>query len=201
LQRTSQVGLFKVLSEESVAKGVRRITAVTGPEALRTVQESDAILRHLGRELRVPPGQIVERVEAMQKQIKELRKKPAGGGGAGEMEVVSALSSPQGQVVIGKVAQADTELMRSLCDQHRQKGAAALLVGGTDGQKVTLTAMVSEELVKACSFKAGDWVKSAAKLVGGGGGGRPTLAQAGGKQPEKLDEALAEAKRWAEEKL
>jgi alanyl-tRNA synthetase len=201
LQHTSQVGLLKILSEESVAKGVRRITAVTGPEALRTVQEADAILRQLGRELRVPPSQIVERIEAMQKQIKELRKKPAGGGGSAEMEVVSELSSPQGQVVIGKVAQADTELMRSLCDQHRQKGAAALLVGGTDGQKVTLTAMVSEELVKAGSFKAGDWVKSAAKVVGGGGGGRPTLAQAGGKQPEKLDDALAEAKRWAEEKL
>jgi alanyl-tRNA synthetase len=201
LQHTSQVGLLKILSEESVAKGVRRITAVTGPEALRTVQEADAILRQLGRELRVPPSQIVERIEAMQKQIKELRKKPAGGGGSAEMEVVSELSSPQGQVVIGKVAQADTELMRSLCDQHRQKGAAALLVGGTDGQKVTLTAMVSEELVKAGSFKAGDWVKSAAKLVGGGGGGRPTLAQAGGKQPEKLDDALAEAKRWAEENL
>jgi alanyl-tRNA synthetase len=91
--------------------------------------------------------------------------------------------------------------MRALCDQQRQKGAGALLIGGAEDGKVTLIAMVSDELVRSQGFKAGDWVKVAAGVVGGGGGGRPTLAQAGGKQPEKLDDALAEAQRWATQKL
>jgi alanyl-tRNA synthetase len=200
--RTSQVGLFKILGEESVAKGVRRITAVTGTEAVQWVQQSDSVLRELCTGLRVPASQLVQRVEAMGKQIKELKKKPAASSASGgSFEVVWQGDCPQGSVLVGKVPHTDADAMRALCDQHRQKGAGALLVAGAEEGKVTLIAMVSEDLVKADGFKAGDWVKAAAKIVGGGGGGRPTLAQAGGKQADKLDEALSEAQRWAQEKL
>ncbi|MFP4354707.1 MAG: alanine--tRNA ligase [Phycisphaerae bacterium] len=200
LQRTGQVGLFKIVGEESVAKGVRRITALTGRAAVEWVQQADAVINQLTGTLKTQPAELPERVAAMQKQIKELKKKPAPAATNG-MEVVASCQTASGKVLIGKVAHTDADTIRGLCDQHRQKGAAALLIGGTDGQKVTLIAMVSDELAKSGALKAGDWVKDVAKVVGGGGGGRPTLAQAGGKQPEKLDQALAQAGQFAEQKL
>jgi alanyl-tRNA synthetase len=86
--------------------------------------------------------------------------------------------------------------MRTFCDQERQKGAAAVFVGATDGEKVMLVAMVDDAVAKSGALKAGDWVKAIAPIVGGGGGGKPTMAQAGGKIPAKLDEALREAKAF-----
>ena len=91
--------------------------------------------------------------------------------------------------------------MRNLCDRHRRKGAAAVFVGGVRGEKVMLIAMVSRELVDSAGIKAGDWVKAVAPVVGGGGGGKPTMAQAGGKDPARLDEALKAAAAWIGEKL
>jgi alanyl-tRNA synthetase len=93
--------------------------------------------------------------------------------------------------------------MRNLCDQQRQKGAVAVFIGAADAEegKVMLTAMVDDELARSGKIKAGDWVKAVAPVVGGGGGGKPTLAQAGGKQPDKLPDALAAAKDFAAEKL
>jgi len=202
LDRTGRIGLFKILSEESVAKGVRRITAATGPAAVARVQEMDAALCQISAALKAPPEQAPQRIAALQKELKELRK--GGGGGAGgpaELEVVQTVASPEGDVVIGKTASADPAAMRSLCDRQRQKGAAAVFVGAVGDGKVMLVAMVSDALVASSGIKAGDWVKAVAPTVGGGGGGKPTLAQAGGKQPEKLDEALTAAAAWVGQKL
>jgi alanyl-tRNA synthetase len=201
LRRTGQVGLFKIVGEESVAKGVRRISAVTGHEAVRWVAQADQVLRSLGQMLKTTPADLPSRVESMQQQIKELKKKPAPAAGGGEMEILASHETPSGKVVLGKVGHTDADTIRGLCDQHRQKGAAALMIGGTDGEKVTLIAMVAEKVAKSGALQAGDWVKDAARIVGGGGGGRPTLAQAGGRQPEKLDEALAAAGREALDRL
>ena len=87
--------------------------------------------------------------------------------------------------------------MRNICDVQRQKGAAAILIGGVEDEKITLVAMVSEELVKAGRLNAGDWVNAAAAVSGGRGGGKPTLAQAGGKEPQKLPEAIDAAAAYA----
>ena len=95
----------------------------------------------------------------------------------------------------------DAQAMRKECDRQRQKGAAAMMIGSVDGEKVLLVAMVSEALAGAGTLKAGAWVKAVAKLVGGGGGGKDTMAQAGGKKPEKLDRALEAAGEWAREQL
>ncbi len=200
LSRTSQIGLLKILSEESVAKGVRRITAVTGRAAVEHVQQMDRTLRSAATTLKIQAEEIPARIEAMQKEIKKLRKKPAGSGGGG-LEIVATESSDQGDVVIGRVAHGDAATMRSLCDQQRQKGAAAVFVGGSDDGKVVLIAMVSDELVKSGRVKAGDWVKAVAPVVGGGGGGKPTMAQAGGKQPDKLPDALDTATKWVRQAL
>jgi len=201
LDRTSQVGLFKIVSEESVAKGVRRITALTGREAFAHVQRSDEVLRSLSQSLRTAAQQLPERVGAMLKEIKELRKAPKAAAGAGDFAPQATIETPQGNVLIGQAGQAAPAAMRNLCDQLRQKGAAAAFVAAANAGKVTLIAMVSDELVSAGKLKAGDWVKAIAPLVGGAGGGKPTLAQAGGKEPEKLSEALDAAASYARDLL
>ena len=91
--------------------------------------------------------------------------------------------------------------MRKICDVQRQKGAVAILIAGTEDGKITLVAMVSDELAKAGKLHAGKWVNAAATAVGGRGGGKPTLAQAGGKAPQKLPEAIAAASDFARKAL
>ncbi len=204
LETTGTVGLFKILAEESVAKGVRRITAVTGQAAVEQVQLLDGIVGELTATLKTPPAQLAERVGAMQKEIKELRKgskAPKGAGGGGDVQIVETLDVPAGKVLIAKAAANDAGAMRTFCDVERNKGAAAVFIGGADDAKVMLVAMVSDDVVASGALKAGDWVKQIAPIVGGGGGGKPNLAQAGGKVPAKLDEALVAAVEYAREAL
>jgi len=201
LARTSQISLLKILHEESVAKGVRRITAITGRAAMETVGEMDRSLKAIGHLLRARVEELPDRVASLQKEVKKLRKRPAGSAGGADLAVVAKIDTPQGPVQVARLEHTDVGVMRNLCDQHRQKGSAALFVGGASDGKVMLVAMVSEALVAEGAVKAGDWVKAIAPLVGGGGGGKPTMAQAGGKQPGKLGEALESAARWVREKL
>jgi len=159
------------------------------------------VLKAAARALRVPAEQVPERIVAMQKEIKDLRKRPAGAAAAtaGKSE---ALDLPGGKVVVIEAAQgADAGALRQMCDQHRQKGAAGVFVGAAADGKVMLVAMVDEGLAKAGKLKAGDWVREVAPVVGGAGGGKPTLAQAGGKQPERLSEALHAAAEYARRRL
>jgi len=201
LKRTGQVGLFKIVSEESVAKGVRRITALTGLAAADYVQQIDGIVKAASLALRVAPGELPGRVEALLKEVKQLRKAPAASKAKEGFEPTETIQTPAGEVLIGEVAGGTPPDMRNLCDQLRQKGAAAAMLGSRADGKVTLIAMVSDEVVKTGKLAAGDWVKAAAEAVGGTGGGRPTLAQAGGKPPEKLPDALALAGQYARQKL
>ncbi len=202
LDRIERIGLFKILTEESVAKGVRRITAVTGRAAADWARRSDALLRELSGILSVPPDEAPDRVRAMQKEIKKLKKKPGGGGG-GTLADVNRLDTPAGQVLVARAAVPDPGAIRGICDRERQAGAAAVFIGAADeeAEKVMMIAMVADELIAAGQLKAGDWVGAVAPVVGGGGGGKPRLAQAGGKQPGKLGEALAAAARYAAEQL
>ncbi len=201
LSRTSQAGFFKILSEESVAKGVRRITAVTGHQAVRCVQMLDEAVSSASSALRVPIEQISERIVAMQKEIKQLRKQQAMLAGVEEFAPDFVVPTPDGDAMIGEVALVDPSAMRKICDVQRQRGAAAVLVGGADEEKVTLVAMVSESLVKSAGIKAGDWVNAAAAAVGGSGGGKATMAQAGGKDADKLPEALKVGRDWLRGKV
>jgi len=199
LDRTGQAGLFKILSEESVARGVRRITAVTGHEAVRHVQALDQAARSASAALRVPVAEIGQRAEAMVEEVKRLRKRSSGGAAASTRS--ESIQTPDGAVAIVTTETADAAAMRSLCDVQRQRGLAAMLVGGVAGRKVTLVAMVSQALADAGKLKADEWVRAAAAVVGGGGGGKATMAQAGGKVPEKLPEALAAGAAWVRSRL
>ncbi|MCK4626934.1 MAG: hypothetical protein KAV00_16600, partial [Phycisphaerae bacterium] len=202
LERTSQAGFFKILSEESVAKGVRRITAVTGHQAVRHIQRLDEAVSSASSALRVPIEQISERIIAMQSEIKQLRKgRSAKQAGGGQFKPDFVVKTPEGDALIGSVDFADAGAMRKICDVQRQKGAAAILLGGTAENKVMLVAMVSESLVKTGGIKAGEWVNAAATVVGGKGGGKPTMAQAGGKDAGKLPEALKVGADWLQGKL
>jgi alanyl-tRNA synthetase len=201
LDRIDRIGLFKILSEESVARGVRRITAVTGLGAVEWALTADAALRETSGLLSVSAEQIPQRVVAMQKEIKKLKKRPASGRGG--LADTRELQTPSGIVLVARADVADPGAMRSMCDQQRQKGAAAVFVGAVDETegKVMLVAMVSDELVDAKALGAGDWIKQVAPIVGGGGGGKPRLAQAGGKLPDKLPDALAAAADYAADRL
>jgi alanyl-tRNA synthetase len=204
LNRTGQIGALKIISEESVAKGVRRITALTGRGAIEHMLRADEVLRAAAQLLRVKPEEVPDRIEALAKEVKELRKAPkapAGGAAVKEFAPEVTISTPVGVVMVGKMDIPDANAMRSECDRQRQKGAAGLFLGAAGDGKVMLVAMVSDELVATGKISADKWIKAVAAIVGGGGGGRATLAQAGGKNPEKLAEALAAAGKWLAEAL
>jgi alanyl-tRNA synthetase len=204
LKHTGQIGSLKIISEESVAKGVRRITALTGRGAIEHMLRADEVLRLAAQLLRVKPEEVPERIEALAKEVKELRKAPKAPAGAAAVKEFApevTISTPVGAVIVGRMDLPDANAMRAECDRQRQKGAAGLFVGASGDGKVMLVAMVSDELVATGKISADKWIKAVAAIVGGGGGGRATLAQAGGKNPEKLAEALAAAGKWAAEAL
>jgi alanyl-tRNA synthetase len=200
LENAGQVGLFKVLGEESVAAGTRRITALVGKAALAYVREEEEILANLASQLKVPATQIGERVSSLVEEVKALKKQvsqrriesPARVTADDLLAQAQALGSAT--LVIQALENVTADEMRQLIDVMRRKretGLAVLLAAPSDG-KVQLVAGFSKDLIDR-GLHAGNWLKEVAPVVGGGGGGRPDLAQAGGKSPEKIPAALEKA--------
>jgi alanyl-tRNA synthetase len=199
LDNTALVGVFKIVSEESVAAGTRRITAETGRRALDSIRRVQMLLRQAAVSLRVPPDELPGRVESLGKELRQLRKQAAAGpksAAAGIDELASAAMKLHGvNVVITEMPGGPGEL-RAAIDQLRRKIApVAVLLANRQPEegKVLLIAGLSRDLVER-GLHAVAWVKTAAALVDGGGGGRPDMAQAGGKLPEKLPQALEAAR-------
>jgi alanyl-tRNA synthetase len=205
LDHTGQAGFFKIVSQENVAKGVRRVTAVTGRKAVETVQQLSAVVGGLSGRLNCKPDEIPGRVEALQEEIKKLQaqlKKGAAGdlAGAADQLLATAADINGAKVVVGAMPAAPVEQMREQLDRIRQKAKSAVVVlGWAEDSKVTLLAAVTEDLTK--KIEAGKLVGEVAKVVGGKGGGRKDMAQAGGSDPSKLAEALELARKVAGEKL
>ena len=201
---TSEIGLFHVTTETSSASNVRRIEAVTGPEAARLFQERTQRLDELAARLKVPEHEVVNAVERLSERVKELERRPKGGGadrGAQEQLVAGAEEISGVPVVVQPVAGLDADGLRELSEAVRQKlGDAAVVLGSASDGRVHLVANVAPALVER-GVKAGDVVRAAAQAAGGGGGGRDTLAQAGGRDPEKLPDALATARAEIEKAL
>jgi alanyl-tRNA synthetase len=200
LDNVGQVGLFKIVGEESVAAGIRRITAMTGRAALDYVRQEEEILAELAATLRVPPGLVAERVASLLDEIKSLKKQAAqrrteGGPRLAADDMLATASAIAGAtVVVQAVGAATPDEMRQLIDalRHKQKTRLAVLLASAADGKVQLVAGLSRDLVEA-GLHAGNWLKEVAPIVGGGGGGRPDLAQAGGKSPEQIPAAMEKA--------
>jgi alanyl-tRNA synthetase len=198
VSNTGQVGLVRIVGEESVSAGTRRITAVTGRQAIQRMRESESVLAEIAGQLRIPASEIPERVAALAKEVRDLKKQlasqKAGGVTADKLIEESAEKLDGVTAIVAEAAGADAQLMRQLIDQLRKTASpVAVLLGSREEDKVTLVAGISRELEQK-GLNAGEWIKSAAEVVGGRGGGRPDMAQAGGKHPEKMPAALDAAR-------
>ncbi len=207
LNNTGQVGLCKITSEEPVAKGVRRIKAFTGPKALGQIRETENLVKELVTLLKTPgPAELPRRIEQLQEELRQTRKevqKVASQNVSGLVDELLQSAETVGDVkIVTHVAENITrEALRDFVDQLRQKGGPiAILLGAEIDGKAALIAGVSKDLIKQ-GVKAGDAVKVAAKAVGGGGGGRPDMAEAGGKNPAALPDAIQAAADFYREKL
>ncbi|MEI7688338.1 MAG: alanine--tRNA ligase-related protein, partial [Planctomycetota bacterium] len=205
LSQTGQAGFFKIIGQELVAKGVRRLVAVTGTEAVHTVQRLAGFVDDLAAKFRCRPEEIAGRIESLQDEVKKLQQQLKKGAatdlaGAGDKLFAEATKAGEVHVLVGEFPAAPDEQIRNQIDRLKQKaGSSVIVIGWKDEGKVGLLASVTDDLF--AKIKAGDLIKQIAPLVGGGGGGRPNLAQAGGKIPEKLTEALGAAKTLIAEKL
>jgi len=194
VNRTGDIGLFKLKAEVGVASGVRRVEAITGEGALEWVRQREQILKNVSTVLKGSEEDAADRVEKLLAHQRELEKQLAqlqnqlAGSQSGEVE--SRARRVNGvNVVAGRVAGVDDKALREMADRLRDKLQPAVVVlGAVQGEKVALLATVSKDVTK--SYHAGNIIKQIAPLVGGGGGGRPDFAQAGGKDGARLDEAL-----------
>jgi alanyl-tRNA synthetase len=206
LDHTGQIGYFKIVGEEAVGKGVRRLTCVTARKAVEVVQQEDAILAELSGGFRCKPDELPARVAGLQEEIKKLQAQLKKGAatdlaGVGDKLLASATDMSGAKIVVGEMPAAPEEALRTQVDRIRQKaGSAVVVIGWADDGKVGLMAAATDDLVKKGAH-AGKLVQEAAKVVGGKGGGRPNLAQAGGKEPAKLAEALETARKLASQQL
>jgi alanyl-tRNA synthetase len=206
LDHTGQAGLFKVVSEEGVGKGVRRLTCVTARAALATVQNHETVLAELTGRFRCRPEELPARIDSMQEETKKLQQQLRKGAtadltGAGDKLLAEAKTIHGAQIIIAEMPPASEEQMRQQVDRLRQKaGTAVVVFGWADDGKVQFLAAVTEDLVKK-GVHAGKIVDAMAKVAGGRGGGKPTLAQGGGKDPAKLSQALQLARELTENML
>lgn len=205
VDRTGDIGLFKITSEGGVAAGVRRIEAVTGAQALAYLNEAEEQLKEAASLVKGSRENlldklcgILERNRQLEKELEQLKAKAASA--AGDDLAGSAVDIKGARVLAARLDGLDGKALLALVDQLKNKlGSAVILLGGVLDDKVVLVAGVTQDLTSR--LKAGDLMKQAAAAVGGKGGGRPDMAQGGGTEPARLDEALALARAFAEQGL
>lgn len=202
---TSDIGLFKFTAEGSVAAGVRRVEAVTGWGSLEYLRRQEAVLDRLAGTLRVPVDDLPARLEALveshrelERQLRQLHRRLARQAADGLLEAAPQLAGVR--VIAGELPVDDAEVLRETADYLRQRaGEAAVLLGARAGERALLVAAVTPGAQQR-GLHAGRLVGEVARQVGGGGGGRPDLAQAGGRDPGRLPEALEYGRRlWMEQ--
>jgi alanyl-tRNA synthetase len=196
LDATGQIGTFRIVREDGIAAGVRRIEAVTGSAADALLRREKKILRELEGLLRCPAADLPERARALQEEKKDAEKKARKAQQstlqAGTETLVQNAADVAGfKVAAGRVEASDVDELRSAGDDLRQRiGSGVGMLGAVIEGKVSLLCVVTDDLIRSRGLKAGDIVKKAAAFVGGSGGGKPHLALAGGKDAGRLDEAL-----------
>ena len=199
MKNTSNISAFKIVSESGVAAGVRRIEALTGAGLIAHFNQVEETLKEAAALLKVSPADVVKRITALQEEAKTLSKendklkakiaKAAAGDVTSEAEDVNGI-----KVLVKALSGVDMNGMRDLGDEAKQKlGEAVILYATENDGKVNLMATATEGAIKKGAH-AGNLIKEVASLVGGGGGGRPNMAQAGGKNPAGIPDALKKAK-------
>jgi len=208
VDRLGVIGGFKILKEESVSAGVRRITALTGQALTAHLERAGNVVEQLAALLQVPADKLPERISQLlednKKLAKQLRTAAKTGGPDTMTEARTLLDAGQrigeAAVVVGRLSTTSVDRAREAIDMLKKKAkSAAIVLAYEEEGKVMLLAGVTDDLIS--KVKAGDIVKQIAPIVGGGGGGRPQMAQAGGKDPAKIDEALKEAINLITQKL
>ena len=209
VDRIGSIGGFKIIKEESVSAGVRRITALTGHGLAKYLEQRSSIVDELSTMLKVPAESLTERVEQLVKDNKKLGKdlksasRQAGADAMAEAKQLLDKCEKIGDaaIVIGRLSPTSVDQGREAIDMLKKKVKTAVIVFGfEDNGKVILLAGVTDDLIKK-GLRAGDIVKEIAPIVDGGGGGKPEMAQAGGKKPEKIEDALAKAAEFIKNKL
>ncbi|WFP51990.1 alanine--tRNA ligase [Methylomonas sp. EFPC3] len=205
VQRTGDIGLLKIVTETGVAAGVRRVEAVTGEGALEWIAQREQALLSIAGLLKAAPDktadkvqQLLEKTRHLEKELEKLKGKLASS--AGDEMTSQAVEVNGVKVLAVQLDDVDPKALRDLADQLKNKlGSAALVLATVSGDKVSLIASVSKDAMD--KVKAGDLVNFVATQVGGKGGGRPDMAQAGGNDPAALAAALAAVPEWVKAKL
>jgi len=209
VDRLGSIGGFKIIKEESISAGVRRITALTGHGLAKYLEQRSDIVDQLSQMLKVPAEAVSNRVEQLLAENKRLAKELKTAGTSSGPDIMSEAQTllqkcekiGGAHIIVGRISTTPIERAREAVDMLKKKAkSAAIVLGFADGDKVTLLSGVTDDLIKK-GLKAGDIVKAIAPIVDGGGGGRPQMAQAGGKKPEKINDALNKAAEIIKEKL
>jgi alanyl-tRNA synthetase len=203
---TAEIGTFLITGESSVGAGLRRIEAVTGRKAYELVKQRFLLLERTATILDSNVEQVVEKGQSVldqlaeaRKQINTLRREVSSQNFNQLLDNVPMVNETP--VLIARLTGADAETLREMTDRFRDRYPSSLiLLASISSGRPLLVAAITKDLVDQ-GLQAGELVKYAAQPIGGSGGGRPTLAQAGGKDPEQLDQALAKAQEWVEDKL
>jgi len=200
VNRTGDIGLFKILQESGIAAGVRRIEAVTGSAAVALVQDNEDRLKQIAGVLKSGTDVVVERVEQLsaanrqlEKELDQLKAKLASSQGS---DLASQAEEIKGVMVLAAIVEGlDSKALRETTDQLKNKlGSAVVVLAAVSGDKVSLVAGVTSDVTDR--VKAGDLVNEVARKVGGKGGGRPDMAMAGGNSPDQLPEAISQVKQY-----
>ncbi|KVP44884.1 alanine--tRNA ligase [Burkholderia ubonensis] len=205
VSRTGDIGFFKIVVEGGVAAGIRRVEAITGDNAVRYVQELDARVNEAAAALKAQPSELTQRIAQVQDQVKSLEKELAAlksklASSQGDELALQAVEVGGVHVLAATLDGADAKTLRETVDKLKDKlKSAAIVLAAVEGGKVSLIAGVTADASK--KVKAGELVNFVAQQVGGKGGGRPDMAQAGGTEPANLPAALAGVKGWVEERL
>lgn len=195
LTSTAEIGLFKIINETSIGAGLRRIEAITGTGVLKYLSAKEEQLQEIANVIKSPVPELVRKLEgivqhtkALEQEIEGLRGKLAK---SEAQDILGQVKEVKGVPVLAAVVNApDMDNLRNMVDMLRDKlGSGVIMLGSVAGDKVNLVAAVTKDLLGR-GLHAGNLVKEIAKMVGGGGGGRPDMAQAGGKDPAKLQEAI-----------
>ncbi|MGA2403702.1 MAG: DHHA1 domain-containing protein [Syntrophobacteraceae bacterium] len=202
---TGDLGVFVILQETSIAAGVRRIEALAGRHALEYINRQRQIVNRAAAALKVAPSEVAERIEkvlAQQRQMeKELEALKASVAGRRSADLFDQTGEIDGvRVLVTQIEADNPKILREMNDKFKEKFLKGVAVfGAVSGEKVFLLAGVTRELTSR--LHAGNLIKEIVKEVGGSGGGRPDMAQAGGNRPDKLKDALHLAEKLIREKL